>query len=63
MLSDCAREELTQRVSEYFGTNDKDLRSAALELQDSGWSWDQMRPLLVKVFNAGYGEGQSDAEE
>lgn len=57
MLPDHMREELATRVAEYFGTEDKDLREAALELQDAGWSWDAMRPLVTRIFNAGFGEG------
>ncbi len=62
MLSDRTREELTRQVSEYFGTEDSRLTKAALQLQDSGWVWDQMRPLLVNVFNAGYNVGWDDSE-
>lgn len=61
MLPDRMREELTKTVSEYFGTEDSRLTKAALQLQDSGWSWDQMRPLLVNVFNAGYNVGWDDS--
>lgn len=57
MLPDHMREELTKQVDEYFGVEDKYLRKAALELQDDGWSWDAMRPLMISIFNAGFYEG------
>lgn len=62
MLPAKVREELVAQVSEYFECEDSGLKLAALDLQDAGWGWEQMRPLLVRVFNAGYGEGVAKAE-
>jgi hypothetical protein len=57
MLPDHMREELATQVVEHFGTEDPDLRKAALELQDAGWSWDAMRAPMTRIFNAGFDEG------
>jgi hypothetical protein len=62
MLPDRIREKLITQVVEYFECEDSGLKLAALDLQDAGWGWLQMRPLLVRVFNAGYGEGVAKAE-
>lgn len=62
MLPDRIREELITQVVEYFECEDSGLKLAALDLQDAGWGWEQMRPLLVRVFNAGYDEGVTRAE-
>ncbi len=60
MLPDSMREELATQVAEYFGIEDDDLRKAALELQDAGWSWDAMRRPMARIFNVGYDVGYTE---
>ena len=57
MMPDSDREGLVDQVRLWFGIQNHGLEQSALDLQDAGWTWDSMRPLLARVFNAGFDEG------
>jgi hypothetical protein len=54
MMPDKDIAELTRLVSDYFETSDNRMVNAALQLQDEGWVWDQIRPFLANVWRAGW---------
>lgn len=53
MLPDRILNEIKKQVELHFGDDNPKLIKAAHTLADAGWVWDQMRPLLSDVYNAG----------
>lgn len=63
MLPDKDREELWEEISLHFGSEDPRLKSAALELQDVGYSNEGVRLFLMPVWSAGFEAGYDSATE
>lgn len=61
MLPDKILKKLDRDVELYFGDGYKGLIRPARQLADAGWTWEEIRPLLHKVWEVGWERGHDEA--